>query len=277
MEKPWFKKFMDVVDRKFHLPTRRKITSMITGIYDSKRQALKIKLESADTMSLTLDLWSDRRMRSFLGVTIHLLSSDMSINSYLLDISYFTGKHTGDNIANHCLSVIDEFNIRNKITFVVTDNEANMIKAFKSASELLGDDRDGHRNAAPVTGEAAESDAAPDSPQGVELVGLPGADDAYDFDGEEPLSDDAVLSFVQNLGVIAQQRISCGIHMHQLVVIDGLKGVSFTRSIMSKASKLASLLHTTTCSPLSSTKSSILQYPLQQTHDGTACTSNFHP
>jgi len=62
VEQPWFMKFMNVVDPKFHLPNRRKITSMITGIYDSKRQALKIKLESADTVSLTLDLWSDRRM-----------------------------------------------------------------------------------------------------------------------------------------------------------------------------------------------------------------------
>jgi len=174
-----------------------------------------------------------------------MLSADMSLNSYLLDMSYFTGKHTSDNIANQCLSVVDEFNIRNKITLVVTDNVANMLKAFHSASELFGDDRDSHENTAPVMGEAAESDAAADSPQGVDPVGLPGADDAYDFDGEEPLPADAVLSFVQNLGVIAQQRISCGIHILQLVVIDGLTGINFTRSIMSKASKLASLLHTT--------------------------------
>ena len=183
-------------------------------------------------------------MRSFLGITVHLLSDDMSLHSYLLDISYFTGKHTGDNIANHCLSVVDEFNIRSKITFVVTDNAANMIKAFKCAADLFADNTDGQQNAAQVVDEVAESDETASLQQGVDTSGVSGGDEVYyDLDGEEALTDAAVV--LQNLGVIAQQRISCGIHTLQLVVIDGLKGANFARSIMSKASKLASLLHTT--------------------------------
>lgn len=77
VEQAWFKKFMQTVDQKFLVPGRRTVVSMINKQYESKREILRQKLSSVDAVSLTMDMWSDRRMRSFLGATVHCLTADM--------------------------------------------------------------------------------------------------------------------------------------------------------------------------------------------------------
>jgi hypothetical protein len=62
----------------------------------------------------------------YMGVTAHIFSPDMRPESWLLDISSFTGSHTGDKIGNHCVSLVDDFDIRPKLAYIVTDNAANM-------------------------------------------------------------------------------------------------------------------------------------------------------
>lgn len=54
------------------------------------------KLETQSSVSLTTDLWSDCRLRSFLGVTAHVCSESKdfyAIESYLLNCRRFTGRH----------------------------------------------------------------------------------------------------------------------------------------------------------------------------------------
>ena len=43
----------------------------------------------------------------------------------------FTGRHTADNISAQYEEVVNEFNIADKMTHVVSDNASNMVKAFK--------------------------------------------------------------------------------------------------------------------------------------------------
>ena len=128
VETTWFRNFMKVVHPKFAMP-------------HAKCEALRDKLSSADAVSLTLDMWSDRRMRSYMRVTVHCLSHDMQPETWLLDMSSFTGSYTAEKIGNHCVSLVDDFHVRPKLSYIVTDNVANMLKAFKSMSELFPNDR----------------------------------------------------------------------------------------------------------------------------------------
>jgi hypothetical protein len=50
---------------------------------------------------------------------------------------------------------------------------------------------------------------------------------------------------MQCLGSITRRRLSCAIHSLQLVVLDGLKCAKFMSLILSKISRLATLIHTT--------------------------------
>ena len=76
------------------------------------------------------DIWSSRRMHGYFGLAVsYILDGKMSTR--LVACRRFTGSHTGENIASLFVALVDEFNVRNKITAVVTDNAANMKKAFE--------------------------------------------------------------------------------------------------------------------------------------------------
>jgi hypothetical protein len=249
VEASWFHKFMKIVDPKFAMPSRKHVVYTISQAYTAKRQALRNKLSSADAVSLTIDMWSDRRMRSFMGVTAHILSPDMRPESWLLDISSFTGSHTGDKIGNHCVSLVDDFDIRPKLAYIVTDNAANMLKAFKFMSELFPDDDNetGDEVSAIMTN---NEETELDESQHVETDDVVHATadnvmvELYGELDQEPLSEEMAENILSHFDGIQNLRLSCGIHSLQLVVRDGLKCAKFMSPILAKASRLSNMIHT---------------------------------
>ena len=243
VERPWFKTFMAVVDPKFNVPCRRKVASEINYLYDLKRNVLLNKLMSVESLSLTLDMWSDRRMRSFMGVTVHFLTSDIKLESYLLDMGAFAGSHTGEQIGAHCVSLVEEYKIRDKVRFIVTDNAANMICAFKAMDNLFADPGDVDDVSGDESQDGEVEDDSTEAERRTDGV-FDQVDAVISYDGEEPLSDDTLEQVMGNLGRIGKKRLPCGIHTLQLVAVDGLKAVKFLSAVMSKISKLATLIHT---------------------------------
>ena len=80
-------------------------------------------------VSLTLDLWTDRRMRSYFGVTIHTIIDD-KYKSFLLSFEQLEGKHSGDKLSAEFDRIIQLFNLNDKIVRLVTDNASNNLAAF---------------------------------------------------------------------------------------------------------------------------------------------------
>ena len=110
--------------------TEKQIPYLVSKVKDDIIKAL----EAQASVALTADLWSDRRLRSFLGVTAHIACEDKdsySLKSFLLDCRRFTGKHCGERIASEFDETVEEYDISNKISFIMTDNAANMKQDFK--------------------------------------------------------------------------------------------------------------------------------------------------
>ena len=77
-------------------------------------------LAQHESVSITADIWSDRAMRSFLGVTAHILgrnpkTGSCGLLSLLLTCQRFHGRHTGENIAQAFEGFIEEFHIGDKV------------------------------------------------------------------------------------------------------------------------------------------------------------------
>lgn len=119
VEQSWFAEFMKVVDNKFKVPSRYKINVSISQRYDQKRAILRSKLLDVKHVTLTLDMWSDRRMRSYMGITVHFITPSMQLQNFLLDFAHFTGRHTGDKLSEHCANVIDDFELGTKIFMII--------------------------------------------------------------------------------------------------------------------------------------------------------------
>lgn len=62
----------------------------ITSKYEVQKRSLIDLLESVDSVSVTVDLWSDRKMRSYLGITVHFMESN-TLSTALLSCEQFEG------------------------------------------------------------------------------------------------------------------------------------------------------------------------------------------
>ena len=204
-----FRHFLSVMDCKYTPVSRTSLTEKQIPYLVSKVKDDIIKaLEAQASVALTTDLWSDRRLRSFLGVTAHIACGDKdsyTLKSFLLDCRRFTGKHCGERIAAEFDEIVEEYHISNKISFILTDNASNMKRAFKLR--------------------------LPDSEQP--------ESDSDDLDDEMMWED--VEDFEQPWS--SGERLSCFAHSLQLVVSDGMKEVKAISRAIAKATKFTTLLH----------------------------------
>ena len=81
-------------------------------------------LSEQSNISLTTDIWTDRAVHSYLGVTAHVMgknpkSGNYSLLSVLLTCQRFHGRHTGERIAQALDSVIEDYNIGAKVRATV--------------------------------------------------------------------------------------------------------------------------------------------------------------
>ena len=82
------------MDDKYTPLARSTLTSIAIPDAISKLKAdITSRLHKAEYISLTID------MQSYLGITTHFIH-EASLESMLLDVSQFTGSHTGEQIAN---------------------------------------------------------------------------------------------------------------------------------------------------------------------------------
>ena len=60
---------MHIIDPEFIVPGEKKIRMMIARSYGHNRDKLKQLLKTAQSISLTTDLWSSRSKHGYLGLT----------------------------------------------------------------------------------------------------------------------------------------------------------------------------------------------------------------
>ena len=76
-----------------------------------------------------MDLWTNRQMRSFTGITGHYIL-DWQLKSVLLCCKRFKGHHTAENIYQQYEDAVLQFDVADKVRHIVTDTASNTIKAF---------------------------------------------------------------------------------------------------------------------------------------------------
>lgn len=234
VENSHFRHFLSVVDKKYAPTCRSSVKKALDNRVLKKEEALKSQLSQALSVNLTVDIWSDRLMRGFLGITAHYILNNTShpplLQSALLSMSRFKGSHTGDNIALAFEGILDHFDIRGKVDHVITDNAANMRKAFQIVFPLVDDDEsESVPNSSVVAGSDLNSSAD---------LNL---DDPETWLDLSPSESQPVNESLQNSS--RGERLSCFNHSLHLVVGDGLKETRCMSTVLSKCCKLSSLLH----------------------------------
>lgn len=208
VDHPSFRAFLRDFDAKYVPPCRQTVTdSILPYMLNSTQNKITQVLDKSSDVSLTADIWTDRRMHSFLGVTVHMFH-DGKPYSYLLAFRVFSGSHTGQKIADTLESIISQNSLQGKIRCIVTDNASNMRKAMSVMFEV-----------------------------GDSSFGFPAEVD------DPSLWEDDIESDVLGTVGMGCEHISCFAHSLQLVVHDGLDALTMTRLLLAKTSKLSNLIH----------------------------------
>lgn len=135
-EKEGFKYLMKTIAPMYQIPGRKKVASLIEEKYDLLSGMFKQKLKEISYISLTTDVWTETMTtKSFLGVTSHFLFEN-KLTSLTIGVFELDHRQTSEYLAQCICSVCDEWNIaHSKVTAVITDNGANIVKAISDTFE----------------------------------------------------------------------------------------------------------------------------------------------
>ena len=128
---------MNIFDLRYKVPNHCQIKEMVIQEFDKCRSNIGYDLrEIPGKVAFTTDMWtSTLNSESFLGLTIHYIDQDWNFQQFLLDIIPFQIHHTGVNIVNTIVSILNEFNLTNKTLALTTDNESAMVVCGKKLAK----------------------------------------------------------------------------------------------------------------------------------------------
>ena len=125
-----FKNFMNDVDAKYQSINRRDTTRTFLPMLKQKCVSrLQEICGQSNYVSLTLDAWTDRRIRSYIGITLHTIVDD-KFKSFLLSFEQLEGKHTADKLVAEIDRAIQLFGLSDKVVRLITDNASCNRSAF---------------------------------------------------------------------------------------------------------------------------------------------------
>ena len=130
VESESFKELIHFCDPRITIPSRSTLsTSWLPNLYKEKKDELINQLQQVESVALTTDMWTSRTNEGFLTVTAHFIDNEMQFFSKVLSTVNVPENHTSANIALRLTDVINTWELDRKVTGIVTDNAANMMKA----------------------------------------------------------------------------------------------------------------------------------------------------
>ena len=219
--------------------------------YAMGEEKVKSLFASLDYISATIDIWSDRRMRGFMGITVHWMDKhNFEMHMACLAVIRIKGSHTGVNILEHFDNVMLKFNIKCKAVRIVSDGAANMRKAFELQLEVPADESEvlevvEQREVCAAAKECIDSDEEMEDAAGSTAPDTESSLDTATFlemeQLEEELSAKVAAMFLSS---DHYKRVGCFNHALHNVVGDGLKVAgSRIRNVLAKVKFWVVLLH----------------------------------
>ncbi|GAV08886.1 hypothetical protein RvY_18512 [Ramazzottius varieornatus] len=113
-------------------PKRHRIVRTLLHRQHRKiKEKLQSLLTKAVAVAFNLDIWSSKRMRGNMGISVHFVNEKFRLRNLLLACPRFKRSHTAEEILNLAVEVIADFNLLHKVFYVGTDNGSNIVAAFK--------------------------------------------------------------------------------------------------------------------------------------------------
>ena len=130
-----FNRLMKLLEPRYQLPSDKYFSeTLIPEMYQKVYLKVKDSVSSASHVSITTDVWSSVAQDSYLSLTCHYITGDLSQHQQVcLHAAPFNDHHTGEHIAAMINKCFHSWNITSKVHVVVRDNGSNFVAGLRDA------------------------------------------------------------------------------------------------------------------------------------------------
>lgn len=133
-----FKKFVNMLCPGYSLPSRKTVTnSLLPQIYNKTKEEVKLKINQSHAVCITTDSWTSINNENFVAITAHWCddtNGQLKLCSNLLDCVVYDKRHTAVNLCEFLQKKLEDWEIENKISVVVSDNAHNIVAAIRQGN-----------------------------------------------------------------------------------------------------------------------------------------------
>lgn len=91
-----------------------------------------LKEEKCLHYALTSDMWSSRMMKSFMALTVHLLTLKFEMKNFCLKVKQIKGSHTAELVHYERQLSIEKWGLNvSMLSMILRNSGSNMVKACK--------------------------------------------------------------------------------------------------------------------------------------------------
>jgi hypothetical protein len=135
--------FHDVIHYAQAAPKRPEIPSAKTMrsrlrdlVIEQQRSTLK-RLPPRAKLSLALDCWTSPFSQAFMAVTGYFVDVDWEYREVLLGFEPLSGKHSGVNLSEVLIKILEQHQITNRVMAITTDNASNNNTLISSVQDSI--------------------------------------------------------------------------------------------------------------------------------------------
>jgi hypothetical protein len=122
---------------RFVRTSRRTTTRDLGKLFIERRDAIEHVLSAASCVALISDIWSGNAKEDYISVVAHYVNADWELQRRVLGFRLIEVKHTGDNITEKVVVVVEEFGLVDKTFAITLDNTSSNAKAIETLTPIV--------------------------------------------------------------------------------------------------------------------------------------------
>ena len=124
-----FRTLLNASNSRYKVPYRPKLKhSLLLPMLKDSNDDFFVMLDKCPYVALTINGLTSRRQLSMISLVVYYIGENGTLRNDLLNIRFFKGSPTGEQIAKFTQVAAQEWKIENKIIRIGSDNAANIKK-----------------------------------------------------------------------------------------------------------------------------------------------------
>ena len=143
LDHPAHKEFWGKENPKYHCKhsttfSRAKLPLLYKQVKQGVDSKIKKDVKFTTGIAFTSDYWSSRAMDPYLGVTMHMIGKNWTLDRYMVHCGPHEGRHTGQLVARKLDEIINSLDLSEENLFksMTTDNASNMKIACRDSHTI---------------------------------------------------------------------------------------------------------------------------------------------